>query len=69
MLLNYVKGAQSFENIRTVDGTTYDTYQEACYHQGLLDSNNEWHEALDEAARTQMGSQLRELFVTLMLFL
>lgn len=36
MLLNVVRGATSFEDIRTVNGVTYDTYKEACLKYGLL---------------------------------
>lgn len=68
MLLNIVKGPTSFEDIRTVDEVSYGTFQEACYHRGILDSDKEWHCVLDDAAHYQSGKQLRELFVTLLLF-
>lgn len=68
MLLNIVKGATSFEEIRTVDGVVYNTYQEACFHRGLLDSDGEWHAALEDASGFQTGEKLRELFVTMLLF-
>lgn len=62
MLLNIVRGAtSSFEEIRTVDGITYNTIQEACYHRGLFESDREWHSAIQEASNFQCGKQLREL--------
>ncbi len=49
MLLNYVKGATSYEHLRTVDGTKHDTLKNACIAMGLLADDNEWHQALEEA--------------------
>jgi hypothetical protein len=50
MLLNYVKGATSYEHLRTVDGTKHDTFKDACIIMGLLEDDNEWHQALEEAS-------------------
>ena len=41
MLLNIVKRVQSFEEIRTVNGVTYETYKATCYAIGLLDEDKE----------------------------
>ncbi|XP_074323868.1 uncharacterized protein LOC141660783 [Apium graveolens] len=41
LLLNFVVGPKSFEEIRTVDGVVYPTYKEACFHRGLLESDKE----------------------------
>lgn len=68
LLLNIVTGATSFEDVRTVDGIVYTTYKEACFHRGLLESDKEWHIALEDAASYANAPQLRELFVTLLLF-
>lgn len=68
LLLNIVVGAKKFEDIRTVDGVVYETYKEACFHRGLLDSDNEWHVALDEASNYANAIQLRDLFVTMLIF-
>ncbi|KAK9671842.1 hypothetical protein RND81_12G058200 [Saponaria officinalis] len=67
-LLNYVKEARTFEEIRTVEGHTYKSYKEACSAMGLLNNDKEWHNALQEANQWAMPSQLRELFVTMLLF-
>jgi hypothetical protein len=48
MLLNYVKGATSYEHLRIVDGTKHDTFKDACITMGLLVDDNEWHQALEE---------------------
>jgi hypothetical protein len=39
MLLTNVRGPQSFEDLRTVDGTVYDTFRQACVARGLLDDD------------------------------
>ncbi len=49
MLLNWVKGATSYEHLWTVDGIEHDTLKNACITMGLLADDNEWHQALEEA--------------------
>ncbi|XP_050290504.1 uncharacterized protein LOC126728763 [Quercus robur] len=39
-----------------------------CYALGLLDDDKEWHEALNHASYWASGKQLRELFVTMLIF-
>ncbi|XP_071720143.1 uncharacterized protein [Rutidosis leptorrhynchoides] len=39
IMLNKIKGATSYEDLRTVDGTTYNTFKEVCYAMGLLDDD------------------------------
>ncbi|XP_074339091.1 uncharacterized protein LOC141677199 isoform X4 [Apium graveolens] len=68
LLLNIVVGAKTFEEIRTVGGIVYPTHKEACFRRGLLDSDKEWHLALDDAALCATSPQLRDLFVTLLVF-
>jgi len=48
MLLNCVKGATSYEHLRTVDGTKHDTFKDACITMGLLTNDNEWRQALEK---------------------
>ncbi len=50
MLLNCIKGATSYEHLRTVDGREHDTFKDACIAMGLLANYNEWHQALEEAS-------------------
>lgn len=68
LLLNLITGATTFEDIRTFDGIVYPTYREACFHRGLLESDNEWHVALDEASHYATAPQLRELFVVMLIY-
>jgi hypothetical protein len=41
MLLNYIKGATSYEHLRTMDGTEHDTFKDTCITMGLLENDNE----------------------------
>jgi len=66
LLLTCVKGAISFEHLRTFEGTEHATYKEAYIARGLLEDDSEWHQCLEEAKDMQMGGQLRRLFVTIL---
>ncbi|XP_074318083.1 uncharacterized protein LOC141654868 [Silene latifolia] len=68
LLLNIVKGAQSFEDLRTIGHTLYPMFKDACYARGLLNNDKEWDDAMREANKWAMPSQLRELFITMVLF-
>lgn len=46
LLLSRVRGPKSFQCLRTVDGTVYPTFQEACKQNGFLNDVEEWHEVL-----------------------
>jgi len=67
ILLYAVKAPKSFEELRSYQGQVYPTFQEACLARGLLESDDEWDTCLTEAASIQTGSQLRRLFVTILL--
>ncbi|KAF5793897.1 putative DNA helicase [Helianthus annuus] len=68
LLLNVVRGPRSFKEIRTVDGVEYPNYMLACKALSLLGDDVEWVEAIREAYQWKLGNQLRELFVTILLF-
>jgi hypothetical protein len=67
-LLTVVKGAVSYEDLRTYNGTVYHNFEESCRAQGLLEDDGEWRICLEEAAEMQTGTRLRHLFATLLLF-
>ncbi|XP_071720647.1 uncharacterized protein [Rutidosis leptorrhynchoides] len=68
MLLNIVKGPLSFEDICRVDGTLHPTFKDASFAHGLINDDKEWTEAISEATLWASGSQLCDLFVTILLF-
>jgi len=68
MLLNCVKGATYYEHLRTMDGTEHDTFKDACIAMGLLEDDNEWHQALEEAGIWASGRQLRDMFASMLMF-
>jgi hypothetical protein len=65
-LLCAVKGATSFEVLRSVNGVILPTFHAACLARGLLEDDSEWRQCLQEAAHMASGHQLRNLFVTIL---
>ena len=43
VLLHHVRGAKSWEDIRTVGNQVCATFKEACVLRGLLQDDREWH--------------------------
>jgi len=68
MLLLVVKGARSYEELRTYNGRVFPTFKLACSARGLLGDDREWYDAFDEAAAWASSAQLRRLFVTMLMF-
>ncbi|KAM0859110.1 hypothetical protein ACQ4PT_047400 [Festuca glaucescens] len=68
MLLTVVRGAFSFEDVRTYGGRVYDTFKEACRARGLVGDDSEWFFLFDEAIVWATSFQLRNLFMTVLLF-
>ena len=66
MLLMRKKGSLSFQDIRTIDGRVYDSFKETCAVLGLLQNDNQWHDALSENAHSSFPHQLREMFVNIL---
>ncbi|XP_025608030.1 uncharacterized protein [Arachis hypogaea] len=67
LLLNIQKGCTSFEEIRTVDGVTHNTFKEACYALGLLQDEKEFIDAILEASTWASANYVRDLFVMLLI--
>ncbi|XP_057760522.1 uncharacterized protein LOC130980894 [Arachis stenosperma] len=55
------RGCTSFQSIRTVNGVTYDTFQEACSAIGFLIDDKEYVSAIKEVAELALAAQLRRL--------
>jgi hypothetical protein len=64
MLLHIVKGAHCYSDLRNVAGHQYPT----CEALGLLGDDREWSHAMTDAAHWALPYQLRQLFVTILLF-
>jgi len=63
-----VKGAKSYEEIRTYNGVLYLTFKEACAARGLLDDDKEWYHTYHEATNWATSFQLRNLFVIMLTY-
>ncbi|OMO74609.1 DNA helicase PIF1, ATP-dependent [Corchorus olitorius] len=68
LLLNVVRGPKCFEDIRTVNGVLYDTFQAACKVYGLIGNDKEWNDAMAEADHVGSSYELRQLFVMILVF-
>ena len=65
----HCKGKTSFEHLRTLpNGRVCDTYQEVCRELGLLTDDQEWQRVLEESVSTRLCPQIRELYVTILMF-
>lgn len=63
-LLLYSKGAESFDDLLTVDGIKCSTFQEAAKKSGFLDSDEQWFKCLEEACLLITNpEELRNFFV------
>ncbi|XP_057756085.1 uncharacterized protein LOC130975280 [Arachis stenosperma] len=61
------RSCTSFRSIRTVNGVTYNTFQEACSTMGFLIDDKEYVSAIKEVTELASAAQLRRLFVMLLL--
>ena len=68
ILLTHIRGATSFDSLKTIDGHTYETFKETCIHLGLLQNDAEWNTCLYEASQIKTGQQLRYLFAIILLY-
>ncbi|XP_074323863.1 uncharacterized protein LOC141660775 [Apium graveolens] len=68
MLLLRKKGSMSFEDLKTVNGHIHETFKEACAALGLLQNDNQWHEAISENSHTSLPPPLRVMFVNILAY-
>ena len=69
LLLHHVSGAESYEDLRTVNGQTLPSFQAACIELGLMDDESELDKAMEEAFLVQFGEQLRSFFYSILLYI
>ena len=67
ILLLHVRGAESWQELLTHDGTVHDSFKEACVARGLLRDDEEWHRCMRDAACMETGYQLLCLFTNILL--
>lgn len=68
VLLNHVRGPQSFVDLLTVNGVLQPTFKQAAENHGLLENDNSIRICLMEASAIRMPSALRRLFVTILVY-
>ena len=66
LLLNNVKGLQSFAALRTVDGYLCSSFSEACLKLALLKDDNQYHLAMEEATVSNSPASIRTLFAVIL---
>ena len=59
-----VRGPQSFEDLRTVNGHVHTSFRAACIALHLLEDDGEWVQCFQEAASFASGFSLRAMFST-----
>lgn len=68
-ILYHQSGAQSFSDLRVVNGIQYDTYRNTALQLGLLNDDEIWRTTLNEAVLINCSSyKLRQLFSYMLLF-
>jgi hypothetical protein len=68
LLLHVVPGPTSFEDVRTVDGHVCATFKEACAERGLLEDDQHWDKALEEASVSHSAWMVRQLFAIMLVY-
>ncbi|KAL7296821.1 hypothetical protein TKK_0010218 [Trichogramma kaykai] len=67
ILLLHIKGATSFDDLKTVNGVVHDTFSAACLAHGFIEDDEEWTRAMTEASTFMMPKQLRRLYVRILI--
>ncbi|KAF7820696.1 uncharacterized protein G2W53_026151 [Senna tora] len=67
VLLTFVKGPTSFEDIRTINGVLHPTFKDARYAMGMSDDDKEYIDGIREASIWSSDIYLRKLFSKLLL--
>ena len=67
-LLTIVPGPTSFESLRIVDGTLYDSFEAACRAHGIISHESDWVDCFNEAKDMRTGWYLRRLLISALLY-
>ena len=72
LLLLHVRGATSYEDLRTVEvngePVRCPTFREACFRLGLSEDERVWSDTLEEALGANMPRVVRELFAYMLMY-
>ena len=68
LLLNYVRGTTSFQDLLDVYGVKTSSFRSSAHLYGLLNDDNNLDLCLEEASLYQMPYTLRHLFATLLVY-
>lgn len=72
ILLAHVRGACGWEDLRTVPGVNnnrpFATFREACIARGLLETDDEWRQVLEDAAAIRLPRALRQVFALILVY-
>ncbi|KAL5539169.1 hypothetical protein UlMin_042948 [Ulmus minor] len=68
LLLNHIRGAACFQDLRIVNNVLTSSFRESALLRGLLKSDNKLTTCLEEASLYEMSYTLRQLFVTILAF-
>ena len=67
LILNRVKGATSFIDLRTYENQIYNTYRETAIVMGLIEHETQLYNIFEEACQIMLPVQLRKFFATFLL--
>ena len=67
MLLHNKNGAQSYQDLRTIDGHIFPTFQDACQCMGLLEDDSNRDAAVTVAASIRFGFHICDLFANILI--
>ncbi|XP_030046483.1 uncharacterized protein LOC115461068 [Microcaecilia unicolor] len=68
LILLHQPGAKCFQDLRTVQNTVYNTFQDAAKKMGLIHDEAVWKNTLDDAVTCSMPQQIREVFAYICVF-
>lgn len=67
MMLTVVKGPTSYEEIRKIGDTQFDTFRDVCFAIGFLEDNREIIRAIKEVSEWGSAHFLIKLFIIMLL--
>ncbi|XP_042757993.2 uncharacterized protein LOC111895117 [Lactuca sativa] len=68
LLLCHITGPTCFEDLYTANGVLHPTFRKAALERGLIETDDNLSQCLEEASLFQFPSTLRRLFATMLIF-